>query len=248
MPGVSSVDIPHTAFTNHRIPRYPIGSGRPAATRAGIDGRDNRRLISFHHELLDADERTEIGRDLGVVLCREGPASARVALPLLEAAVAAHPDDVTAWESKAYALGSLSRYNEAAAAFRKALAQEPGRESALVGAAYLAVQMDRRKDAAAYWQRAIAINPWRSDYHGELALVYFHDRNWKGSADACRQALQLNASWVDVRRWLLYCYLNLGNTEAARGELETILGFDPPDRADLLRAFSAQSQSGGRTP
>ena len=29
------------------------------------------------------------------------------------------------------------------------------------------------------------------------------------------------------------------------GELETVLGFDPPDRADLLCAFAIQSGSGG---
>ena len=104
--------------------------------------------------------------------------------------------------------------------------------------------MDRRQDAAAYWQRAIAINPWRSDYHAELAFVYFHDRDWQASADACRQALRLNSSRVNVRKLLVQCYLNLGNSEAARGELETVLGFDPPDRADLLRSFAVQSKLG----
>jgi tetratricopeptide (TPR) repeat protein len=210
--------------------------------------RDGRRLVSFHKELLDADAQIEVERDLGVALCRDGPEGARAALPLLEAALAARSDDIAAWEAKALALGSLGRNDEALVAFETALAQEPGRESALVGAAYLTVKMDRRKDAAFYWRRAIMANPWRSDYRAELALLYLRERNWQASADACRETLRLNPSWVEVRKWLVQCYLQLGNPEAARGELETVLGFDPPDRADLLRSFSAQSQMHSRTP
>jgi tetratricopeptide (TPR) repeat protein len=167
---------------------------------------------------------------------------------LLEAALAARSDDVIAWESKGHALHSLGRNEEALAAFRKALTGEPGRESAVVEAARIAAMLDRLQDAAAYLERAIAINPWRSDYHAELALVYFRERNWQASADACQQALHFNSSWLKVRKLLVQCYLNLGRIEAARGELETVLGFDPPDRADLLRSFDVQSRSGSRAP
>ena len=216
--------------------------------KPGRTGRDRRHLVIFHRERMDGDERALVERDRGVALCRDGAAGARVALPLLEAALAARSDDVTAWECKGHALYSLGRYDEALAAFRKALTMEPGRESALVEAARVAAKLDRRQDAAAYWQRAIAINPWRSDYHAELACVYFSDRDWQASADACLQALRLNSSWLKVRKLLVQCYLNLGNIEAARGELETVLGFDPPDRADLLRSFAVQSRSGSRAP
>jgi tetratricopeptide (TPR) repeat protein len=167
---------------------------------------------------------------------------------LLEAAVTARPDDVVAWESKGYALEGLDRNAEALAAFKTALARESGRESALVAAAYVSAKLERVEEATAYWQRAIAANPWRSDYRAELALALLRDRNWRASADACREALRLNPSWVDVRKWLLQCHLQLGNAEAARGELETILAFDPPDRIDLLRSFSLQSRSVCRPP
>jgi len=247
MPKASSSDIPHSASANHRIPR-DASQGNPSAVTPGSTRRDGRHLVIFQRDLMDADDRAEAERDRGVALCRDGLEGARIALPLLDAALAVRPDDVTAWESKGHALGGLGRDDEAMAAFQRALTREPGRESSLVGAAYLAVKMDRRHDAAAYWQRAIAVNPWRSDYRAELALVYFHDRNWQASADACRETLRLNSSWVEVRKWLVQCYLQLGNVEAARSELETVLGFDPPDRADLLRSFSTQSRSGGSTP
>jgi hypothetical protein len=247
MPKANSFDIPHAASADHRIPRH-AGGGDPFSAQHGSTGHDLRHLVVFQHERLDADERAEVERDRGVALGRDGPEGARVALPLLEAAVAARPDDVTAWECKGLALGSLGRYPEALAGLREALAREPGRESALVEAARVAGKLDRRQDAVAYWRRAIALNRWRSDYHAELARLYFRDRDWQAAADACRDALRLNSTWLPVRKLLVQCALNLGDLAAARGELETVLGFDPPDRADLLRSFSLQVRAGRSAP
>jgi Tetratricopeptide repeat/Doubled CXXCH motif (Paired_CXXCH_1) len=247
MPKASGFDIPHAATTNHRIPRHE-GSGNLLMAQPGRTGHDRGDPVIFHRERMDGDEVAEVERDRGVALCRHGAAGARLALPLLEAALAARSDDVTAWESKGHALAGLGRNDEALAAFRKAITTEPGRESALIEAALVAAKLDRRQDAAAYWQRAIAINPWRSDYHAELAFICFRDSNWRASADACLKALRLNSSLLKVRKLLVQCYLNLGKIEAARGELETILGFDPPDRADLLRSFAVQSRSGRSSP
>ena len=159
-------------------------------------------------------ERAEVERDRGVAVCRDGVEGARIALPLLEAALAARPDDVMAWDCKGLALRGLGRYDEALAAIREALNREPGREYSLAEAASVASAADRRQDAAAYWQRAIALSPWRSDYRAELAFVYFHTGDWQASADACRQSLRLCASSVKVRKLLVQCYLNLGDETA----------------------------------
>jgi len=248
MPRTGSSSILHVATTDHRIPRHGdrAGPARPATDNGPRPG--TRRLVNFHQDLLDADDRDATRRALGIALCRDGADGARRALPMLEAALAARPDDVPAWEAKGFALGWLGRGPEGLDAFRKALAQEPDRESAWVGAAYLAVQLDRRRDAAAFWRRAITISPRRSDYHAELALVYLHDRNWGASADECREALRLNPCWVEVRKWLVQCLLQLGDLAAARGELAIVLGFDPPDRDELLRAFSLGAPPGFHAP
>ena len=215
MPKLSSDDIPHAASANHRIPRYSDG-GNPMIAQPGNIGRDRRQLVIFHGDRMDANERAEVERDRGVALCRDGAEGARLALPLLEAALAAHPDDVMAWECKGNALASRGRHEEALAALGKALNMEPGRESALAEAALVTVKLDRRRDAIAYWQRTIAINPWRSDYHAELALVYFQNSDWQAAADSCRASLGLNSSRLKVRKLLVQCYLNLGNGKAAR--------------------------------
>ncbi len=247
MPKANSLDIPHAASANHRIPRHE-GGGNPGLTRSGSNRRDRLHLLIFHRERMNASEQAEVERDRGVALCRDGVEGARVALPLLEAALAALPDDVTAWECKGHALGGLGRFDEALAAYRKALTMEPGRESVLTEAARVAAKLDRLQDAAGYWHRAIALDPWRSDYHAELASICYRIGDWEAATAACRQSLRLNPVSLRVRKLLVQCYLNLGNVEAASQELEVVIGFDPPDRAELLRSFSVQARSRGAAP
>jgi len=163
-------------------------------------------------------------------------------LPRLEAALARRPDDTAAWEARGFALGQLGRGEEALAAFGTALAQEPDRESALAGVAHLAARGGRAEDAIAYWRRAIKISPWRPDYQAELAPLYFKIRDWRLAALACREALRLDPTNLTVRHLLVRCELHLDNVDAARRELKTLLGFDPPDRDDLLNWLNLLSK------
>jgi Flp pilus assembly protein TadD len=242
MSRLRSSDIIHVATTNHRISRH--SSDKDRSPMVAVDARDNRRPVEvFHRELMDERERLAADRDIGVALCRDGPEGAAIALPLLATALAARPDDMTAWESKAFALGQLGRGDEAMAAFHRVLAKEPDRESALTGAAYLSARGRRREDAISFWRRDIAIDPWRSEYHAELAALLFQSRDWRQAADACRETLRLNPANQDIRKLLVRCYLRLQDTPAARRELQILLGFDPPDRDELLEWFTPLSRS-----
>jgi Flp pilus assembly protein TadD len=250
MPSSGSFNNPHVATANHRITRHTSGKAGPLVNSAGSSA-SARPMVNFHDELLDAVDRALTQRDLGLALCQAGPEGAEVALPLLRAAMAARPDDLPAWEAAGLALGQLGRAEEGLAALRSALAKAPTQESALARAAALAAQVGRREEAIAYWRRAIAINPWLSYYHAELALQYSLRHDWRQAAEACRQALRLNPSNVAVRRLLVECSFRLGDLQAARVEFETVLGFDPSDRGDLLRWFSQQlgrSREPGRSP
>jgi tetratricopeptide (TPR) repeat protein len=177
-----------------------------------------------------------------VAVCRDGPKGAATALPRLEAALAKRPDDAVAWEAKGFALGQLARGGEALAAFGKALALEPDRESSLTGAAHLAARGGRVEDAIDYWLRAIKISPWRPDYQAELAPLYFKSRDWRAAASACRETLRLDPTNLAVRELLVRCELHLGHVDLARRELQTLLGFDPPDRDNLRNWLTRLSQ------
>ena len=237
MPRLSGSNIIHVAETNHRIPRQRDEEDRSPIPDEGP--RDSRPTwVNFHRDLMNDRDLKEAERDVSLIVCREGPEGAALALPALEAALEVRPDDVPAWEAKGFALDLLRRGEDGLGAFRKALAIEPHRESSLTGAAYVAAQAGHRDDSIAYWQRAIAINPWRSDYRAELATVYFQSRDWRGAASACREALRLNPANLEVRRLLVRCELRLGDPQAARAEFEALMAFDPPDRDELLRWFT----------
>ncbi len=240
MPRSRSSDIIHAATTSHRILRHAKEPDR-SAVPAGELKVDPRLMVNFHRESMDERDRAAAERDIGVALCREGPQGAAVAAPRLEAALAARPDDVEAWEAKGFALGQLGRGEEALAAFRTALTQEPNRESALMGAGFLASRGGRRQEALDFWNRAVAVDPWRSDYRAELASLHFQARDWHAATQACREALRLNPANLEVRKLLVRCDLRLQDPEAARREFQTLLGFDPPDRDELIRWFAPLS-------
>jgi tetratricopeptide (TPR) repeat protein len=233
----------HVATTDHRIPRRAGRQGRSGVRTEGLhDGSEP--VVNYHRDLMDDRERAESQRDVGVALCRAGREGAASTLPLLEQALEAHPKDVTAWEAKGFALGLLNLAQEGLAAFKTALTLAPNRESTLAGAAYIASQARLPEEAIRYWRRAITINPWRSDYRAELAALYVQIRDWRAAADACRESLRLNPTNLRVRKLLVRSYLGLGNPEAARRELDTLLGFDPPERDDLLRRFAPLARPG----
>jgi Flp pilus assembly protein TadD len=237
MPRARSADIFHAATTNHRIPRLADEADR-SPDRAEGPPDDQSSLVIFHRDLMDDRDRAAAARDIGVAVCRDGPAGAAMAVPRLEAALASRPDDTAAWEALGFALGQLGRGEEALAAFRTALDREPDRETALTGAAFLASRGGRIDDAIAFWKRDIAISPWRSEYHAELAYLDFRARDWAAAAAACREALRLNPVNVEVRKLLVRCDLRRRDLKAAREEFQTLLGFDPPDREELIRWFT----------
>jgi predicted CXXCH cytochrome family protein len=239
MPRSSSSNNTHVATTNHRIPR----SAEAETERAGSvppESRDYLNLVHFHRDLLSDQQRALTERDRGIALCRTpGVATARLALPLLEAAVAARPDDLSARESLAEVLGRLRRPNEGLAAYKVVLKRDPTRQIALEGAAHLAYEAGRLKESVELWRQAIAVNPWRTDYHNDMALAALESRDWRTAIEASREALRLNPSLLNARKWLVQCYLHLGDRAAARKEFEKLLAFDPPDREALLRRFTS---------
>jgi Tfp pilus assembly protein PilF len=249
LPRSRSSDVLHGITTDHRIPRLAARADRsPAMDPQPRDGEG--RLALFHRDVMDERERAAAGREVGLALARsyEWPESAAEALPLLEAALSARPDDVAAWECKGVALGRLGRYKESLAAFRTALDREPDRETTLFEAADHAARAGRREDAIAYWRRVIAISPWRAAYHANLAVALFQARDWREAAKESRATLRLDPADLASRQLLIDCELRLNDREAALKEFRTLLEFDPPDRAGLIRWFALLFRGPGRGP
>ncbi len=239
MPRGETSENAHVAITNHRIPRTETKASKGPGASQGSEAAVV--LVNFHRGLMSSTELASDERERAIALGQSGSKSAAVeALPLIEAVLAARPDDLPALEAKAGILGRLGRPADGLAACRLALAHDPARPTALEGAAYFARMVGRTRESIEYWKRAIEVNPWQFQSRGELAFAQTASRDWNGATLACREALRLNPFAVPVRRWLLQSYLHLGDRRAARAELEILLGFDPPDRDDLLRMFPSR--------
>jgi len=255
MPRLAIQNIPHTAETNHRIPR-----GNPSSVPErprGAPGQPGKiPLLDYHAGLMTEEERQDAGRDLGVALAwlaqrlEASPQVAKIAatqaIPSLEVAVRNHPDDLPAGQSLGAALEILGRGEEALRAFDGVLRMNPGHELTLRSSGRLLARLQRPNLARAALQKTIAVNPWRSDYRLVLAQVCSQAGDWPGAVAACREAIRLNPDLIEARSLLVECYLRSNEREKADAEFQTLIRFYPASREIWQKWYEGQKQSGQR--
>ena len=239
MPRSSITNIPHTAATDHGIPRSGV-PGSVADRPGGAAGQPAEvPLVDYHWGLMNEEERRDSARDLGVALAwaartrnapRPAQAAATLALPLLEAAVRDRPDDLTARESLGHAYRFLDRPEDAIRAFEEVLRVEPGRELTLRSTGVLLAGLQRFDRARSVLQEAIAVNPWSSDYRAAMAQVCYDAGDWPGAVAACEAAIRLNPELVAARSLLIQGLLRSHQPEKADAEFQTLLRLYPASR------------------
>jgi len=263
MPRAANSRIPHTATSDHRIPRDPTAPGDPSQTQSSRAGTgDLAPLFSFFDELRERD-RTQSrepehmrGRDLGVALSIEAPnlsgravnndasAADQLAVRLLEGSLQHYPDDPPAWQAMGRSLWRLGHHGVAFAAFQEGLRRSPHNESILLDTASRAAQLGRTELAESLTRQLIDLNPWRASYHQLMGLVQFQARNWTEAARACRAALVLNAHDLEVRLMLVQALLRSGDRPGAEAEFAQALPYAPAHGAQLRRWFTAEASRG----
>jgi cytochrome c-type biogenesis protein CcmH/NrfG len=254
MPRLAISNIPHTAATDHRIPRGVPGPA-PEGPRPAPGQPDDTPLMDYHWGLMTQAERRDAERDLGVALglasriMTAAPPLARAAalraLPRLEAAVRDHPDDLDARESLGNAFVLLDRPEDALRAFEEVLRTEPGRELTLRSAASVLTRVQRPDLARAALEKAIALDPWRSGHRLALAEVCAHAGDWPGAVAACREALRLNPELFVARSLLVRCYLRSHEPDQADAEFRTLLCFYPAAREVWLQWYEREKAEQG---
>src|SRR5262249_23102414 len=156
-------------------------------------------------------------------------AAGRRAMPLLDAALAAHPDDVPAMEARAHFLWMRGKAAEAYATFQSALRVAPDHERNLETSAVLAQTLGRRDEALSLLGRAVALNPYCADYHRRLARLYAETGDWPAAGRSARAALRLDISLLEARAILIESLRRAGDRASADAELRRLLDFDPPN-------------------
>jgi hypothetical protein len=248
MPRHTLGNVPHTAATDHRIPRFR----RPDDDARGpgpLSGGAAFPVMPFHAPAeLPPDPEAE--RDLGVALLGPLTETGKVApqpyggpaLRLLEGATARDPEDWPAWEAKANALWAVDRRPEALAALQSVLTAAPRREGALTRAAVLAQELNQVETAIDYWRRAVEINPWMADYRRALCQLLVRQEAWDELRPQCEAWLRLDPGSVDARQAWVTCLLHTGHKDEARTEFAKIRALRPPNIGQLQAWFDEESK------
>jgi hypothetical protein len=212
MPPLAASNVPHTAQTNHRIPRLlNVPPARPRRKLRFFDGSDARlpplevERARVLMQLFQPDHRP---------VADEG---ARLAYSLLSI-TDRFPDDVDAWA----ALGNLhlleNRPAEAERCWRQALRLRPLHEGVLKSLAILQGGQKDLSKAIATSRQLLRADPWQAGYHLQLAQFLDESGDLQQTLTEVEAALEINPTVLSVREWLAAAYRKLGRTDDALRE------------------------------
>jgi hypothetical protein len=241
MPRYPASDIPHTASTDHRIPRRPA-SGAPGSS---ID-LDDAHLVDFYQDHFPkGDPEAERTFGLALLLMMNGnrlrpERHGERALRLLESALALQPQDPTVREAKVQILLLLRRPTEALTEARAALAKQPGNWRLLSQAADTAEGEGQTALALDYWRRAAEINPCVPEYQQRLVALLTRAGQQDEARERCRTLLRTDPFDVAGRQLWVGCLLKDGKKAEAQSEFDVIRRLKPPDLAKREEWFRGQ--------
>jgi cytochrome c-type biogenesis protein CcmH/NrfG len=250
MPRRSSANVAHAASTDHRIVRWADRPPElPPESLSGIQP-GQIPLVDFYRDLHDPRD-PEVLRDLGLAMTSLAPAQGSEAvsrqicvraLPFLERAVRADPDDLDALEAKGYSLWVCGDARGALAAYEGVLAKAPERAYSLDKAAHIAAELGRDESAITYYRRLLAVNPWNPDDHYLLAKLLGQHNDWPATIPELRASLRLDPNQVAARMLLVAAYFQTGDKQRARQEFEIVERLKPQELERLRGWFREQER------
>ncbi len=163
----------------------------------------------------------------------------RQALPLLDGAVFAAPNDVEASADRAFALWLAGRREDALAACEATLTRAPTNEVSLSDGAFFAAALGQRDRAVEYWRRFLKVNPWNESVYFDLARALSERGEGDEALRLCRAGLRIDPTSVKGRMFLVIYYAKHGQPKQARTEFDVILALKPPHEDVLRRWFES---------
>lgn len=238
-------DVAHTAVVDHRILRAPLNTKSQRTDPWPIAAESPLRQFLAG----PSRETKDHTRDLGIALVEmageqpDAPARdlAQRALPLLNEALASHPDDLAALDAKGNALWHVGKLEEVLQIFESVLEKDQDREATLYLASTLALRLGRPEKAKAWAERAVAGNPWRWQLQWSLARALMERKDWQAASARCVEVLRLQPTHLETRRDLIMALFRSGNGPGAQREFEMLQRFVPAEqRASLLQWYELQ--------
>jgi tetratricopeptide (TPR) repeat protein len=199
-----------------------------------------RARVALRHGQLAFDFRLDVEPARVLTLRRRSPATSR---GLGDAAPIEIHDTALAEEYFRTASrlddGDESAQEEAAIAYRKALAIDPQLVAALINLANIHYSRDELVEAQALYERAIALESNFFEAHFNLGNIY-HDLGRFNEAQACyRQALRLNPLYADAHFYLAVTFEKMGLSRDARPHWRSYKQLAPNGEwVELAKEFS----------
>jgi Tetratricopeptide repeat/Cytochrome c554 and c-prime len=175
--------VQHAAQIDHTIPRIPGEQASPVVP-------DDASLIPFPGST--AGDR-ELGLAYaGEALPRNNPSWGKRAIPLLESAAEAHPDDAAVSEQLAQLYDRMGRNDDACKLFAKASQQRATGAGALVNLGACQAQQGEFASAVASWTEALVRNPGLEEARLNLAVAQFRLGNTAAARANLQKALEFD--------------------------------------------------------
>lgn len=226
MPSADSSDVPHTALTDHSIPRdaeaaKPMPSGRRQGQPVVFDNGEARL------------EPRELERAQGMLLATiavdaRSPQLAAQAAELLTpadinpnepgATVAPLAGDVEALLSLGELFAGVGQDALTAACYAEALATDPFNQTALMALARLEQQRGSLNTALAFADRLAEVNSTVAEVHMLRAAILGGLGRWEEGIAAADKAIALDPTRIEARRWLVTSLKVAGDAERADRE------------------------------
>jgi hypothetical protein len=237
MPRSQSLDIAHTATTDHRIVRAPAAtSAEPTRAPAALP------LVLLNGDGLGRTGLESLGRELAIALTAEGPRlpdtpqvrqMGSFVMERLDRAVAVRPEDLVARRMKAMAMALMGRRAEAIREVESVLRSAPSYEKALDECLSYAVDAGDIATARSHAAQAVAADPWSAVFHERLAFVSVQDGDWGKALDESRAALQIDPFLRFARMFLVQSLLHRNDRGHADEEFAILIGLNPGLRGSL---------------
>ncbi len=139
----------------------------------------------------------------------------REALPGLEAAAAAEPDNPEALSELGYALAVLGRHEEALEAYEQALRLDPESASTHSGLAYTLAQLGRFQEAAQAGHEAARLDPGDGWTRSFLARMLFELKRYEDALPEAEAAVEIDPGDPIHQETLALVLVGLGREEEA---------------------------------
>lgn len=135
--------------------------------------------------------------------------------------------------------GTPDRMEEAAKAYRRALAEDPDLVAALINLANIRYMRDELAEAQALYERAIALDPTYFEAHFNLGNIHHDHGRYLEAEAAYLAALALNPSYADAHFYLAVTLEKMGRSADARPHWRAYETLAPDGEwVELAREFS----------